>query len=50
MNLTGRYYLRRRFFGGYNVYVEFSNSSGGDNFWRKGEPHHVAQVLTTKIL
>jgi hypothetical protein len=46
MKLTGKYYLRRRIFGGYNVYVEYTDRTGAiSNYWSKAEHWEVAEVI-----
>ena len=50
-NLTGNYYLKSRFFGGYTIMVELQDMTGeNSNIWRRGEKHHIVQVLKTKVL
>jgi hypothetical protein len=48
--LTGNYYLRKRFLGGYNVYVEFLDTTSVDTkLWRRALPKEVAQVISKVI-
>lgn len=49
--LTGEFYLKTRFWGGYDIYVELEDSTGmSNNIWRKGKSHEVAQVIKTAVI
>jgi hypothetical protein len=49
MPLTGKFYLRRRIFGGYNVYVQFKDNLLDNYWWRRGTKHEVAEVIDSKV-